>query len=333
MKGIHFSRGYSEPSITLLPKDGEIDSRMKVEKCYWEWNGYGATEWWFDDRAVLIEGGWDERSNSGLTACYSATVAYNKKIKLISVHEDIPNATQVLNPQHGVIYGGWVNAQGGWGGGNKKAGRPHPRNDDWTGFALGYIDPSFPYRDDRYQKNLGHGVPIIGDDLEGIIEICLSQNVEGLEKTTCRHLPSQQVYIKTVADSSWSLSRWLCTACRTQGVRWNEFFGRNIEDACPYLRKAIKATVDKTDSLPDWFKWNGRLINSIIRCKDGEVEVYEVTYLRGLDSFVRKAIIRLDNEKKEVRMFSYQGFVPKNLADFEAKYKEGNIIFGKKERY
>lgn len=291
----------------------------------WYWDGQRFCEHWFDDTAVLLNKE-EHSSGSGLTASFSGIVAYScYPTPPVRVESFYQKSSPPL-PNLGVIRAGFINLNSS----SKDEHFPHPRGDA-TGFAWGFVHDGMCGGDSchygrRRPPYCGHFTPIIGDQLDVIIEAVLNGKAP-VDATVCRHLASMKAYI--VVGDEKSLPRYLCLACRLQGVRWDEFAQRNRADVCPYFRRAAKAVIDKSDPLPQWFQWSGdNLLSSYRRFSDGDDEAYEVSYVRRRDQFVRRAVLLVNNRTKESWMYPYSGFIPKTHAEFLAKFSNGKAITG-----
>jgi hypothetical protein len=62
--------------------------------------------------------------------------------------------------------------------------------------------------------------------------------------------------------------------------------------------------------------------------QDGENAVYEVVYVTQRDGFIRRAILLLNNRVNGAWTFRYNGFVPRTIAEFKAKYADGRAVDG-----
>lgn len=281
----------------------------QIDEFNWSWSGGGVREWWFDDTAVSLKRTGDYRSNTGLTADSSRVVAFNRKVEVDSFRGDCSDETDT-RPKPGKIWAEFIN-------------HPADYRANWTGFAMGSIGG-----DGRYTSSGGwisDITPVIGDALDQIIEVVLAGEVG--ETTICRHNRNIKSHI-VVSDPS-KISLYLCKSCRMRGVRWEEFSTRNRQDTCPYFRRACKSVVDRSDSLPEWFAWSGdNLLSSYRRMQDGDSEAYEMVYVRRKEGFVRRSVLLLNNRTREAVMFRYNGFIPRNMAEFQAKYNEGRLISG-----
>lgn len=312
-RNLHWVRVWFSPGDFFVthPQVGDGDApTFQLGEFSWGWDGCGVTEHWFDDSARLLAVKGEEYiSQSGLTAGVSAVVAYRAHIEVQSFREDCTEGGQPM-PTPGVVRAGYCNSNTFRGQGIP--GRPMPRS-DWTGFAV--------------------SEHAIGDQLDKIIELelALQLNLELarplMRPVTCRHLSTMATNILT--EDPDKTSRFLCTACRLRGVRLEEFVGRNQADMCPYFRRLAKAVVEKSDALPEWFKWEGdNLIASYRRLRDGEYEAFEVTYVRRKEGFVRRAVLLLQTRTREAWMYPYNGFIPKTASEFVAKYTQGRQILG-----
>lgn len=268
-----------------------------VGRFSWDWSGSGAVEHWFDDEAVCFQEVSSYISNTGLTASASRAVAFQRKVEVRSFRGDCgetPDRSSVREP--GVILAEFKNA-------------PQEYRANWTGRAIGDWA----------------GIPVVGDDLDRMIEFILSTvaSPEDLPATitACRHLPSMQAYI--ISRDPEAVSRMLCWACRTRGVRWEEFLNRNQADMCPYFRRAVKSVLERSEDLPSWFEWKGNnLLSTQRRMEDGEWLVYEATFIRRRDSFVRRAVLLLDSSTREAWIYPYNGYIPRTLTEFTEKYTQ-----------
>lgn len=280
-----------------------------IDEFGWSWSGSGATEHWFDDGAICLKSTNEYRSGSGLTADSGRVVAFNRKVEVNSFRGDCKDETRTL-PMAGKIWAEFVN-------------HPASYRANWTGFGMGSLDNS-----GRYTSSGGWAsdtTPIIGDALDNLIEVMLSGNLG--QPTVCRHNRNVQAHI--VASDPGKVSLYLCKSCRMRGVRWEEFITRNRQDTCPYFRRACKSVVEKSDSFPDWFVWGGdNLLSATSRMQDGENLAYEVVYVRRKEGFVRRAVLLLNNRTREAWMHKYNGFVPRTMTEFQAKYAEGRQING-----
>ena len=282
-----------------------------IEIFEWDWSGNGATEWWFDDQAVCIQSLDSYQSGTGLTASRKRIIAYNHRVRVDSFRR-ANGLTGALKP--GVIKAEFVNGPS-FGRGNDTF---NCQRANWTGFAVGAIkDPA--------SDGSEIITPVIGDNLDEIIEIMLSG--KSPEKTTCKHLASMQAHI--LAKDKKSLPRYLCTACRMQGVLWREFSGRSRQDTCPYFRRACKSVAEKSDPLPRWYQWEGdNLLATYRRLQDGDYEAFEAVYARRKEGFIRRSVLLLNNRTQEAWMYPYNGFVPRTLDEFQRKYTERRQILG-----
>ncbi len=265
----------------------------------WDWSGHGATEHWFDDEAISLKVVSQYCSNSGLTADETHIVAYKRHVEVRSFRGDC--AGSASKPKLGKIWAEFVNADGEY-------------RANWTGFAVGAVP--YEYTDSNgYQRTAIR--PIIGDELDVIIDAVLAD--ETGRPVVCKHNRQVQVYV--ITKEAEKLPRYLCTACRLQGVRWSEFIGRNRQDVCPYFRRACKSVIGKSDPLPEWFEWQGNnLLSSHRRLQDGEWEAYEVVYVRRKEGFIRRAVWLGNTRTQEVWMYPYAGFIPRTMAAFREKY-------------
>ncbi|MEK9135174.1 MAG: hypothetical protein AAB451_02645 [Patescibacteria group bacterium] len=192
--------------------------------------------------------------------------------------------------------------------------RNHPQEyrANWTGFAIGSV---------------GEGIlatAVVADKLDEIVEKMLVDQFG--EPTVCRHNGNVRAHILAQAEK---IPLFLCKACRIQGVRWLEFVQRNQKDTCPYFRRACKTVTEKSDPLPEWYKWSGdNLLASYRRMKDGENEAYEVVYVRRKEGFIRRAVLLLNCRTREAVMYRYNGFIPGTFAEFSAKYTDGRQLQG-----
>lgn len=294
-------RGYERDDATGMGRwVGEVTHSLG--EFSWDWSGHGATEWWFDDQAISLGGEeGDYTSQSGLTASNRRLVAYKRKVQVASFRD----------------YGGdsRPKAEAGVIAAQFRNGCPEPYRGDFTGFAYGVLQEQ-----DEYGTPSG-ATPIIGDDLDLMIEACLTGRPP-VEKTVCRHLGAMQAYI--VCCDPASLPRFLCGACRMQGVRWEEFLFANKADTCPYFLRAVKTVTQVSTPLPEWYEWQGtsRLMGSYARMSDGEWIAYETVYLSQRDQFVRHGVLLLNSRTREGWTYVYAGFIPRTIAEFRAKYGE-----------
>ena len=279
----------------------------------WSWSGCGAREWWFDDKAICLKVVREYCSGTGLTADTTRIVAFNRKVEVDSFRGDCPDETDTT-PRPGKIWAEFINHDEG------------VYRANWTGFAIGLIGNN----DGRYTSSGGwvsSNTPVIGDDLDQIIEAVLSGQPEIL--TVCKHNKNVQAHI-FVSDKA-RLPLYLCKSCRMRGVRWEEFVGRNRKDICPYFRRACKSVVGKSDKFPNWFSWSGNnLLSSHRRMQDGDWEAYEVTYVRRKEGFVRRAVVLFNLRTRESWMYRYAGFIPRTVQVFREKYlnDQGRQILG-----
>ncbi|MDD4333521.1 MAG: hypothetical protein PHT51_05455, partial [Patescibacteria group bacterium] len=269
----------------------------KVGEFPWRWSGHGANEHWLDDSAQSLGSPEDYRSGSGLTADSSRIVAYKRHVEIRSFRGDCADTTTVRTARPGLVWAEFVNDTGGY-------------RANWTGKAFGTNE----------QEQV-----VVGDDLDRIVETLLSGD-ELCQPTVCRHNAGVQAHV-IVTDPA-RLPYHLCLACRQQGVRWQEFHGRNRADVCPYFRRACKGVVEKSDPLPAWFRWQGNLVASTRRLKDGDHEAYEVTFVRRRDGFVRRAVTLFNLRTREAWMYRYNGYIPRTLAEFQAKFVDGRQVMG-----
>lgn len=259
----------------------------------WDWSGHGATEWWFDDEAICLKKSSDYCSQSGLTADASRVAAFARKVKVASYRGDCGDKPG--KPESGLVWAEFRNEQTQY-------------RSNWTGFAIGVMDDS---------ENM------VTDDLDSLVSKMLAK--QEVKATTCRHNPG--VKFRIVASKREEVSRLLCRACRAQGIRWEEFTQRNRGDVCPYLKRAAKAVVSKSDPLPEWFKWQGDLLASYRRMKTGDHEAFEIVFVRRRDKLIRRAVLLLKNSEKEGWLYPYNGYIPPYLKEFQKKYKQGRQIF------
>lgn len=279
-----------------------VSHAIKIFK--WKWSGHGATEHWFDDKAICLTVKSKYRSNSGLTADTTRIVAYKRHVEVASFRGDC--AGSAGKPKIDKIWAEFVNSKGGY-------------RANWTGFAVGTVGTD-PWYDDWGKKRFSDTLTVIGD-LDIVIESILADNVG--KPTVCKH--NQQIKACIITDDKTKIPRYLCTACRLQGVQWSEFTGRNRQDICPYFRRACKAVTTRSDQLPEWFEWEGdNLLSSHRRLQDGEWEAYEVVYVRRKEGFIRRAVWLGNTRTQEVWMYPYAGFIPKAMADFREKYLPKN---------
>lgn len=275
----------------------------KINEFNWHWGGNGAREHWFDEEAMCLKVTDEYRSNTGLTATSGRIVAYKRHVEVNSFRGDYKDEKKTL-PEPEKVLAEFVNC-------------PTEYRANWTGFAVGALNAA-PEEDPKI-------VPIVGDKLDDIIGAMLSRDT--VEKVTvCRHNKNVQAHITTDPNK---VSLYLCKSCRMRGVRWEEFMTRNRADTCPYFRRACKSVVEKSDSFPEWFSWNGdNLLSSTLRLKDGEYNAYEVVYVRRKEGFIRRSVLLLNDRTREVWMFRYNGFIPRTMAEFKTKYAEGRQLSG-----
>lgn len=280
-----------------------------IDQFGWGWSGNGANEHWFDDEAICLKSPQEYRSGTGLTADSSRIVAYKRHVEVDSFRGDCKDETRTL-PKPGKIWAEFVN-------------HPAQYRANWTGFGIGTLDGGGRYT--ASGEWVSDATPIIGDALDNLIETMLSGNLG--QPTVCRHNRNVQAHIVTTDPNKISL--YLCKSCRMRGVRWEEFMSRNRADTCPYFRRACKSVVEKSDSFPEWFSWNGdNLLSSTSRIQDGEHVAYEVVYVRRKEGFIRRSVLLLNNRTREVWMFRYNGFIPRTMAEFKTKYAEGRQLSG-----
>lgn len=259
----------------------------------WGWSGEGAVEHWFDDEAICLKKTSDYISGSGLTADATRVVAYRRHIEVRSYRNYGGDAPPKF--EAGIILAEFVNS-------------PSKYRANWTGVAQGMSD---------------HGIPVITEKLDELIGDMLTGGFYP-EPLVCRHNPRVQVAVLCEEGEEKKKSFYLCKACRSQGVGWHEFTSRNCADVCPYFRRACKSVVEKSDKLPDWFKWSGdNLLSSSRRMTDNDCEAYEVSYVRRRDGFVRRSVLLLNNASREAWMYRYNGYIPQSLAEFRKKYFDG----------
>ena len=268
----------------------------------WGWDGSGATEWWFDEGALCVGGqGGDYTSQSGLTATRRRLVAYTRKVQVASFRDYGGDARP--KPAEGVIAAKFAN----------RYDTGYRAN--WTGQAYGLVQG----RDEYGNITPGH-VPIIGDDLDVMIQAVLDARPP-VDKTVCRHLGAMQAYI--VCRDPKDLPRFLCTACRMQGVRWEEFLFANKADTCPYFLRAVRTVTQRSDPLPDWYDWRGpHLMGQYSRLQDEDWSAYETVYLTPRDQFVRHGVLLLNAHTREAWTYAYAGFIPRTMAEFRQKYAD-----------
>jgi hypothetical protein len=277
---------------------------------HWDWSGHGASEHWFDDEAMSLEVTRDYCSGSGLTADTTQIVAYKRHVEVSSFRGDAKGSAK--KPELGKVWAEFVNGDGKY-------------RANWTGFAVGAVQYSHTDSNGYRQSNIR---PIIGDSLDVIVETVLSDSDAG-QLIACKHNKQVKVHVQTSDETK--VSRYLCTACRLQGIQWQEFTGRNHKDVCPYFRRACKAVITRSDRLPEWSRWVGdNLLSSNRRLQDGDWEAYEVVYVRRKEGFVRRAIWLGNNRTQEIWMYPYAGFIPKKMSDFREKYlpKNGRQLRG-----
>lgn len=267
---------------------------ISVGKFAWEWSGEGVTEHWFDSDAICLKAVSDYSSNSGLTADDTCIIAYTRHIEVSSFRTCCKETLQYGRDK---VAAEFVNAPAGY-------------RANWTGFAI--------------SENF------IGDDLDKIILMELEGNGT-IMPTVCRH--NRNVQIKIVTSDPKKIPYFLCRSCRIKSIRWDEFVSRNRKDVCPYLRRACKSAIEKSDPLPKWFQWKGEnLISSYQRMDDGEDKVYEVSYIRRRDGFIRSSVLLLNSRTREAWLYKYNGFIPRTYAEFKNKDKypnsEGYQILG-----
>lgn len=281
-----------------------------VDEFQWGWSGSGANEHWFDDEAICLKSNQEYRSGTGLTADSSRVVAYKRHVEVDSFRGDCKDEKK-LTRRSGKIWAEFVN-------------RPAQYRANWTGFGIGTL--SNGGRHTASGEWVSDATPIIGGDaLDNLIETMLSGNIG--KETVCRHNSNVRAHIVTTDPNKISL--YLCKSCRMRGVRWEEFMTRNRADTCPYFRRACKSVVEKSDSFPEWFSWNGdNLLSSTLRLKDGEYNAYEVVYVRRKEGFIRRSVLLLNDRTREVWMFRYNGFIPRTMQEFKTKYAEGRQING-----
>ncbi|MFH1030057.1 MAG: hypothetical protein V1770_02250 [bacterium] len=266
----------------------------RIEKFKWKWSGAGVTEHWFDSEAVCLKVLGSYSSDSRLTADYSCVVAYKWHKKVASFRNYCSDDSPTFGGD--VIAAEFVNKATEYGA-------------NWTGFAI--------------SENF------IGDNLHKIIAMELEEEKSAIEPTVCRH--NRQISARIITADSKKIPYYLCFNCRIKGIKLVEFLQRNQRDVCPYFRRACKSVTEKSDSLPDWFKWQGdNLISSFLRMEDGEYLAYEVTYIRRKDGFVRRSVLLLNSQTREAWLYKYNGFIPRKYGEFvkEDKYPKGYQILG-----
>lgn len=282
-----------------------------IDQFGWGWSGNGANEHWFDDEAVCLKIISDYRSNTGLTADSARIVAFKRHVEVHSFRGDCKDETRTM-PKQGKIWAEFVN-------------RPGNHRANWTGFGFGMGTFNDGGRYTASGDWISDATPVIGDALDTLVETILSGNVG--QETVCRHNRNVRAHIVTKDQNKISL--YLCKSCRMRGVRWEEFVTRNRADTCPYFRRACKSVVEKSDSFPEWFSWNGdNLLSSNLRLKDGEYNAYEVVYVRRKEGFIRRSVLLLNGRTRESWMFRYNGFIPRTMAEFRTKYAEGRQLSG-----
>ena len=302
---IEVSRG--DDGDTRYSYTDEPHTYDQVDQFHWNWSGGGVIEHWFDDKAICLKKTSDYVSGSGLTADATRVVAYNHHIEVRSFRGDRRDETEkIFRPN--VIWAEFKNY-------------PQEYRANWTGFAFGIAE------DERYTSSgdcFSGLTPIIGDRLDDIIEMLVSHQsfIDHYSPTICRH--NSSVEARIIISDPARLSFYLCKSCRMRGIQWAEFTGRNIEDTCPYFRRACKSVVEKSDKLPNWFKWSGNnLLATYRRMADGASEAYEVVYVRRRDGFIRRSVLLLDNAARKAWMYRYNGYIPQTLAEFRKKYFDG----------
>jgi len=299
----------------------------KLGEFQWYWDGTGVDEWWFDDEAVCLRVVGNYRSGTGLTARSTRVVVYQKAVHVKSYREYVGDEKPKLEP--GVIWAQFINRNYGV---DERRHDPNPDyRGDWTGFAVGMIKVQESVPDSWYPgelTNMAFQRPIIGDDLDKVIEAVLTAEVSGFQKTSCRHFHEHTVYIGTKEKSRVPL--YLCLSCRVRGIDWTDFIGRNCKDLCPYFRRAVKAIIDKADPLPGWFNWQGNnLLSSRRWMEDGEFAVYVITYIRKASSqFIRRVVLLLNTRTREAWLYGYSGTIPSTKKEFDQKYTSGRKIAG-----
>lgn len=283
----------------------------QVSKFHWTWSGCGVIEHWFDNEAICLKKTGDYISGSGLTADATRVVAYTHHVEVRSFRGDCRDETEkIFRPN--VIWAEFKNF-------------PQDYRANWTGFAFAGIAENGRYTSSGGWVN--NFTPIIGDKLDDIIEMSVSHYsfIENYSPTICRH--NGNVQARIVVGDPKRLPLYLCKSCRMRGVQWQEFISRNRADACPYFRRACKSVVEKSDKLPDWFKWSGNnLLAANRRMADSDCEAYEVSYVRRRDGFIRRSVLLLNNVTREAWMHRYNGYIPQTLAEFNKKYIDGRQI-------
>ncbi len=166
---------------------------------------------------------------------------------------------------------------------------------NWTGFAIS-------------QSSIG--------DLDKIIKIELGE-MEPPRSITCKHNASVQM---TVVSEKEKIPFFLCKACRIKGISWAEFTFRNRRDLCPYMRRACKAFAEGSDKLPRWFYWGDNLLSAQCRLETDNIFVFEVTFVRKAELFIRRAVLVLNDSARSAQIFPYKGFIPNKLGEFQKKY-------------